>query len=79
MSSKLATFASLEEANAKILTRFVYSGEKDKRSLLRGVRRTGDKGRVASCLPLALLSGGGLCVAKPIGYASYDRLTNILC
>jgi len=42
MSSKLATFASLEEANAKKLTRFVYSGEKDKRSLLRSVQSTGE-------------------------------------
>jgi len=58
---------------------FVYSGEKDKRSLLRGMQLTGDKGRVASFLPLALLSGGGLYVAKPVGYASYDRLTNTLC
>jgi hypothetical protein len=39
---------------------FVYSGEKDKRSLLRGMQLTGDKGRVASFLPLALLSGAVL-------------------
>ena len=58
---------------------FVYSVEKDKRSLLTGVQYTGDKGRVASFLPLALLSGGGLRIAKPFGYASYDRLANILC
>jgi hypothetical protein len=48
---------------------FVYSGEKDKRSLLRGMQLTGDKGRVASFLPLAQLSGGGFGVAKPFGYA----------
>ena len=67
------------KVDAKIANMFVYSVEKDKRSLLTGVQHTGDKGRVASFLQLALLSGGGLHVAKPIGYASYDRLTNTLC
>jgi hypothetical protein len=42
MSRKLETFVSLKKANAKILTLFVYSGEKDKRSLLRNVQLTGE-------------------------------------
>ena len=47
MSSELVTFASLKRANAKILTLFVYSGEKDKRSLLkkRAVYRRIGEGR----------------------------------
>jgi hypothetical protein len=57
------------KVDAKIANMFVYSGEKDKRSLLRGMQLTGDKGRVASFLPLALLSGGGFGVAKLFVYA----------
>jgi hypothetical protein len=55
------------KVNAKIANMFVYSVEKDKRSLLTGMQHTGDKGRVASFLPLALLSGGGFHVAEPFG------------
>jgi hypothetical protein len=48
--SKLALSFLFIQANAKILAWFVYSGEKDKRSLLGGVRSTGEKGRFVRTL-----------------------------
>ncbi len=40
VSGKAATFASLRKANAKMSVLFVYSGEKDNRSLLSSVQST---------------------------------------
>src|SRR5260370_35750554 len=68
MSRKLETFVCLKKTNAKILTLFVYSGEKDKKSLLRNVQLTGEKGRDACILPGTLLSGGWhlRCIASEV-------------
>jgi len=40
VSGKATTFASYMQANAKMPVLFVYSGEKDKRSLLSSVQST---------------------------------------
>src|SRR5260370_16933820 len=78
MSRKLETFVCLKKTNAKILTLFVYSGEKDKKSLLRNVQLTGEKGRDACILPGTLLSGGWhlRCIASEV--FSHGHPPNIL-
>ncbi len=79
MSRKLETFVCLKKTNAKILTLLVYSGEKDKKSLLRNVQLTGEKGRDACILPGTLLSGGWhlRCIASEV--FSQGHPANILC